>query len=160
MNFFSRFFKKRQNKKFTNVNNIVNVIEEYRSYDIDTPLFSLKGQKGFCRLVDVYDGDTAKVVLDVFGNKFKFIVRLVGIDTCEITSKNEDLKIKAIDARNKILEFAFNKPIANSTTNHKNVQDMLRDDVIIIWIECEELIRLDNLFLWVMQMELLDMGNT
>jgi endonuclease YncB( thermonuclease family) len=116
----------------------INPKDEFKNYDLSTPSFSLSGQTGFCRLVDVYDGDTIKVIFPFSGKKYKFIVRLQGIDTCEMTSKDVNIKQKAIEARNKVLELAYGHKVADYNTTRKYVQEMLKKDVIILWIRCLE----------------------
>lgn len=62
----------------------------------NTPFFTLKGTETWAKVVGVTDGDSLSVVFPVFGDKlFKFNVRLYGIDTSEMKSKNRDMAIKA-----------------------------------------------------------------
>ena len=68
------------------------LIENFEKYDISTPYFSLQDVNTYGRLVDIYDGDTVKVILPVMDRYFKFDVRLNGIDTCEIKSHNIENK--------------------------------------------------------------------
>lgn len=58
------------------------------------------------RVIDVYDGDTIRVDIDLgFSMSLKNLkVRLVGIDTAEIKSKDLVLKQKAIEARDWLRE--------------------------------------------------------
>lgn len=53
------------------------------------------------KVVDAYDGDTIKVDIDLgFSMSLRSLkVRLSGIDTAEMKSKDPDLKKKAIEAR-------------------------------------------------------------
>ena len=67
--------------------------ELFKNYDNKTtPHFSLNGQKLWGRVVNVYDGDTLTIVLSVFNGIYKFSVRMNGIDTCEVKSKNDKNK--------------------------------------------------------------------
>ena len=50
----------------------------------DTPEFTLDGIKTLCKVVDVYDGDTVKVVFYYKNELFKWTVRLWGINTPEL----------------------------------------------------------------------------
>ena len=43
--------------------------------------FSLEGNKVLCKIVDVYDGDSVKVVFYTFNTLHKWSVRLKGINT-------------------------------------------------------------------------------
>ena len=46
--------------------------------------FSLEGNKVLCKIVDVYDGDSVKVVFYTFNTLHKWSVRLKGINTPEL----------------------------------------------------------------------------
>lgn len=50
----------------------------------DTPEFTLEGLKTLCKVVDVYDGDTVKVVFYYKDELLKWTVRLYGINTPEL----------------------------------------------------------------------------
>jgi len=58
-----------------------------------------------CKVVKVYDGDTITVAAYLKGNPqcYRFSVRLRGIDSPEIRTKNEDEKIAAILSRDQLL---------------------------------------------------------
>ena len=79
----------------------------------DTPLFSLNGKILLCKVVDVYDGDSCKVVFRFNKKYYKWNVRMNGYDSPEIKiSKNnpnrEQLKKIGIEAKNyfiKLLNF-------------------------------------------------------
>ena len=75
-------------------NKFSNLEEIFKKYDNNTtPHFSLNGQKLWGRVVSLYDGDTLTIALNVFDAIYKFSVRMNGIDTCEIKSKNDSIKI-------------------------------------------------------------------
>jgi endonuclease YncB( thermonuclease family) len=81
------------------------LFEQFKNYDISTPHFSLNGMNTYGRLVDIYDGDTVRIILPLFeSNYFKFDVRLNGIDTCEIKSHNPENKEKALKARSRVCD--------------------------------------------------------
>lgn len=65
----------------------------------DVPRFSLKGNKIWAECISVYDGDTITVAFHISKNAFKFSVRLSGLDTPELRSKNPIAKRKAYKAR-------------------------------------------------------------
>jgi micrococcal nuclease len=75
-----------------------------------TPKFTLKGNKTYAKCVYVYDGDTIHVVFKTPNSNecFKWVVRMNGIDTPEMKSKNAAEKKAAVIARdflkNKILD--------------------------------------------------------
>ena len=65
------FLSFNKTKKLINANN-------------DTPKFTLKGKIKKCKVVDVYDGDTCKVVF-IFNKKpQKFTIRLLGYNSPEM----------------------------------------------------------------------------
>ncbi len=49
-----------------------------------TPIFSLEGTKHLCKVVNVYDGDTCKVVFPFADKMCRWNVRLTGYDTPEM----------------------------------------------------------------------------
>lgn len=74
-----------------------------------TPKFSFKDKNFTAKIVKVHDGDTVHAVFIPFNDPANFVIRLEGIDTCEINSKNEDEKKNAINARNILSELILNK---------------------------------------------------
>ena len=72
---------------------------DWSSYNNDTPLFSLEGNFVQCKVVDVYDGDTCKVVFPLNGEIYRWNVRLTGYDTPEMrpprSQENREEEIKA-----------------------------------------------------------------
>ena len=73
----------------------------------DVDLFSFKGDSKKAKVVDVYDGDTIKVVFSVQDKLYKFNCRIQHVDTPEIRTKNKlekqfGLKVRDI-LRDKIL---------------------------------------------------------
>jgi len=83
---------------------------ELEKYDNKTSKFSLNSYKTYAKCVSVYDGDTIHVVFKMpETNKYhRWIIRMSGIDTPEIKTKNTAEKTKAIEVRdylrNKILD--------------------------------------------------------
>ena len=56
-----------------------------------TPIFSLEGTKHLCKVVNVYDGDTCKVVFPFSEKMCRWNVRLTGYDTPEMRPpKNQE----------------------------------------------------------------------
>lgn len=101
----------------------------------NTPHFSLNNTQTYARLVDIHDGDTITVIIPIFNHPFKFHLRLAGIDTCEINSKQPDLKLKALQARNRLLQLATNNTIT-VYTNKKDIIQELDNHLYTLWIEC------------------------
>jgi len=127
-----------------------NLIEEFRNYTFDSchKLFEQE-YNTIARIVDIYDGDTCTIVMK-FNNIYnKFIVRLNGIDTCEIKAKSVDNKKKAYLARDRLLSLITNTvvpPDGLSSCSHpdiannlpplpkerKNIRDLLNKDVYLV----------------------------
>ena len=114
-------------------------MENFINHGINTELFSLNGIKTYARLVDVYDGDTCKIVFKLFDKYYKFNVRINGIDTAELYSKNKLLKEKALEARNRTLEFLSSGKIkVNINTSSNDIQTLLDNNIIIVHVNCME----------------------
>ena len=70
-----------------------------------TPSFSLKGENYECKVLDVYDGDTITLCIELRGfGLTKFSCRLLGIDTSEMRGGTKETKMLAIEARNILVE--------------------------------------------------------
>lgn len=62
-------------------------------YDNSTKLFSLAGLKTWARLTQMYDADTMQVVFPFDkGDVHKIIIRVMGIDSPEMNSKDPVVK--------------------------------------------------------------------
>lgn len=66
-----------------------------------TNKFSLNGYKTYAKCVYVYDGDTIHVVFKMPNSSecFKWVIRMMGIDTPEMKTKNLVEKAKAVQSR-------------------------------------------------------------
>jgi endonuclease YncB( thermonuclease family) len=106
--------------------------EDFKQYGGSTPGLSINGLKCYGRLIDVYDGDTVKVILPTFNSYYKFTIRLNGIDTCEIKSKDKILQDNAIKARDRVLELLTN----NKKNTKKDIKNLLESEVFLVWVEC------------------------
>lgn len=75
----------------------------FDDFDNDTKKFNIVGRyRGKC--VDVYDGDTVKIVFNPLGTEkkehfYKFKCRCIGYNSAEIRTNNQNEKIKAIESR-------------------------------------------------------------
>lgn len=109
--------------------------EDFKQYGGNTPELSINGTNTYGRVVDIYDGDTLKIVLPTHNSFYKFTIRLSGIDTCEIKSKNIELKNYGIKARNKIFKLITDIDLSESITKNE-IKNILDSDVYLVWIEC------------------------
>lgn len=96
----------------------------------NTPFFSFSSMNMFARVVDVYDGDTITVVVHVFGDFYKLHVRLQGIDTAEMHSKDAIEKKCALDAKKELLFFLTSKK------NIESPRDLLNNETHLCYIKC------------------------
>jgi endonuclease YncB( thermonuclease family) len=103
-----------------------------------TPQFTLNGKKMYGRVVNVYDGDTITVVLNIFDGFYKFNIRMSGIDTCELKSKNEKNKELACFARSRLISLITNKDISetNLLKDRRIINNFLNKNVYCVWVEC------------------------
>nr|QFG74487.1 MAG: hypothetical protein [Megaviridae environmental sample] len=79
-----------------------------------TPTFSLKDQIKKCKVVDIYDGDTCKVVFNLKDKLYKWTIRMEGYDTPEmrppLSDPNRDnIKKLAILSKNYLITL-INRP--------------------------------------------------
>lgn len=76
--------------------------------DNNVPLFSLEGFFCECKVVDVYDGDTCKVVFPLHDKLYRWNVRLDGYDTPEMRPRknkpNREQEITAAKEAKKFLK--------------------------------------------------------
>ena len=84
---------------------------DWEKYDNKTPIFTLEGSFVQGKIVDVYDGDTVKIVLNlsINSNYFRWNCRLSGINTPEIRTKNAKEKEFGLLVRDKLKERIENK---------------------------------------------------
>lgn len=84
---------------------------DWEKYNNKTPIFTLEGSFVQGKIVDVYDGDTVKIVLNLPINLqyFRWNCRLSGINTPEIRTKNIKEKEFGLLVRDKLKERIENK---------------------------------------------------
>ena len=78
-----------------------------------TKIFSFEGRKCIGKVVDVYDGDTVKIVFPLSEKEpdrlYKWNCRLINVDTPELRTKNLKEKEFGKLVRNKLREKILNK---------------------------------------------------
>lgn len=99
-----------------------------------TSTFSLKNTECYARVVQIHDGDTLTAIIPVFGSYYRFSVRLNGIDTCEIKSKNEDLQQLSVSARNRLVTLV----IGNNPSQIVDVKKYLLNNVALVYLKCDD----------------------
>lgn len=99
-------------------------LEELKCVDCDIGEFTLSGLEDYAKVVHVYDGDTCHVVIK-YNNRFtKFTCRLLGLDTAEMTSKDETKKQRAIQARNFLINKVTGQTVKHDITK-KEIKELL-----------------------------------
>ena len=109
-------------------------INAFKNYGIKTPRFTLNNINTYGRLVDIIDGDSLSIILPIYNDYFKFNVRLNGIDTSELHSHKEELRHFAENAKNELVKLIIK---TDNITKHE-VQDVLDNKLIVVWVECLE----------------------
>lgn len=66
----------------------------------NTEKFNFKNKLFKAKCVKVYDGDTITVVFMIFGEFYKFSVRMDGYDSPEMKPKTKDPKLKSEEKKN------------------------------------------------------------
>lgn len=87
--------------------------EETSYFNAAAPKFSMEGKKTYALCVDVYDGDTVKLIFAINegGPQFKWSVRLKGINTAEIRGTSGAEKTLAVAARDRLRDLVLAKVI-------------------------------------------------
>jgi endonuclease YncB( thermonuclease family) len=117
---------------------IMDVLKNIKSSDI--PEFSLNGIKTSGKIVEIYDGDTCKIVLLNNNVLQKFNCRINGIDTPEmkplLNKPNREIEIKnAYRCRNRLIQLCTSTS-ANIDSDVKKVS--LDTNTKIVYVECLE----------------------
>jgi endonuclease YncB( thermonuclease family) len=102
--------------------------------DKNTKAFNFDGLNCMCRVIDITDGDTIKVIINFKNDYYKLIVRLNNIDTCETKSKCEENKQKGLDAKKRIFNLITGKTI--DIVDKKYIKNELNDNCYLCYIKC------------------------
>ena len=140
---FNSLIKYLQNKINYNImENIKLKLTNITSDDLE--LFSLNGIETEGKVVELYDGDTCKIILIVNNILQKFSCRLIGLDTPEmkpsLTKINRDQEIiNAHKCRNRLLQLTTNCNCNIDTTMKKQeCQNLINNNKKIIKVKCHE----------------------
>jgi endonuclease YncB( thermonuclease family) len=111
-----------------NIEENLKTLKKIKNTDVEE--FSLKNKTFLAKVVDIYDGDTCKIVFYLDDKIVKFTCRLNGIDTPELkplkTKANRDEEIeKAKQCKNKLIELC-----CGSNTMENNDK--------LVFIKCNE----------------------
>jgi endonuclease YncB( thermonuclease family) len=105
-------------------------------HDNSTKLFSLAGLKTWCRVVQIYDLDTIQVVFPFTKDDVhKIVVRVNGVDSPEMTSKDKTVQAWAVKARNRMLSLIVPGVFeVDGSYTKKDIVRLLKENVSIIWL--------------------------
>jgi endonuclease YncB( thermonuclease family) len=105
-------------------------------------LYSLNGVKTRAKIVDIYDGDTCKIVIDYDNKYIKYNCRLNGIDTPEIKpllskiNRHQEI-LNAYKAKNRLIQLSTNCNIdINKKLSKIECINLIDSNKKIIYIEC------------------------
>jgi endonuclease YncB( thermonuclease family) len=109
----------------------------------NTPPFSLDGKLHRTRVIDVYDGDTIKAIVELFpGLCYVFRFRLRHIDAPEIRGRGGCDRERALASRNRLIEMVSSirhpPPPTTPTTfaSRKDVQRWFDAHCCIVYVRC------------------------
>ena len=111
--------------------------------DSSVELFTLENKILQAKVVYVYDGDTIHIVTNIeslnSNNLVKFNCRLAHIDCPEMSSKVNEEKLKAVNARNFLLRQVCNQEFKDEELKTKNdIKELCKKSTKLIWIKCLE----------------------
>ena len=104
----------------------------------DAPKFSLQGSHT-ARVVSIHDGDTITCIIPFETSFYKFSIRLDGIDTSEMTSKNTFLKTKALLARGRLFQLITNTNVDTYEWKKRDFDDYLIKNYTTVKLDCKEM---------------------
>jgi len=107
-------------------NNIQETIKKYEKYTMKTtPKLFAENDTHYVRILDIYDGDTCTIALNLGNNIYKFSVRLKDIDTCELKSHSKQGLKNAFDARNRLFNLITKIVNFDNNMSRKQMCDIL-----------------------------------
>jgi endonuclease YncB( thermonuclease family) len=112
--------------------------------DIDIEQYTLNNINTVGKIVDIYDGDTCRIVLLIDNKLIKFNCRLIDLDTPEmkpsLTKPNREQEIlNAHKCRNRLLQLLTNsKCELNSIMKKQDCQKLLDVNTKLIYVKCHE----------------------
>ena len=92
-------------------NKEINMLSTVEDNDTEIPFLTLNNVKTSGKVVQVYDGDTCKIVIPFKHDLFKWNCRLTGLDTPELRTKNLKEKECGYYVRDKLRDKILNKVI-------------------------------------------------
>lgn len=101
-------------RKFScfNININMNIPIDWDKIDNSVKEFGFEGETKEAKVVDVYDGDTCKIVFPVLRKLYKFNCRIQGVDTPEIRTRDLAEKEFGKKVRDELRKKILNKVVA------------------------------------------------
>ena len=99
-------------RKFSCFNINMNIPIDWDKIDNSVKEFGFDGETKEAKVVDVYDGDTCKVVFPVLRKLYKFNCRIQGVDTPEIRTRDLAEKEFGKKVRDELRKKILNKVVA------------------------------------------------
>ena len=116
------------------------MIEKLKLTDNSIPDFCIDGLCTLCKVVDVYDGDTFRVVFYRNKELIKMKVRGLGYNSPEIhplhsnLNRNEEIK-NAIKAKNRLLQLCGINIDIEKNYSKEDIRKLLQDNTTLLYIE-------------------------
>lgn len=104
----------------------------------DASKFSLQGTHT-ARVVSIHDGDTITCIIPFETSFYKFSIRLAGIDTAEMTSKNNLMKAKALLARGRLFQLITDTNVDTLEWKKRDFDDYFAKHYTTVILECTEM---------------------
>lgn len=98
-------------RRFSCYNINMNIPINWDKVDDNVKLFGFEGKVKEAKVVNVYDGDTCKVVFPVSKKLHKFNCRINGVDTPEIRTRNKKEKEYGLKVRDELRKKILNKVV-------------------------------------------------
>ena len=124
-----------------------------------TPAFTLETNVYNAKVLDIYDGDTVTCAIYIFDKYYKFNVRLAGIDTCELKSKNRE---QGLRARMRLYELIAKNDSSGIDINiaRKNLRQKMKESKCLVILRCGSFDKYGRLLGWLYHVEDLEMAKS
>jgi endonuclease YncB( thermonuclease family) len=114
--------------------------KQLKYYSNEVPEFSFNNINTYCKVVDVYDGDTFRIVFIYKKRPIKITIRAYGCDTPELfppkakSNREEEMKIAKM-ARNRLVQLCTDCTInVNQNYSTKEIKEILKENRRIVYI--------------------------
>jgi endonuclease YncB( thermonuclease family) len=104
------------------------LIQELNQLDVDSiPKFSFNNYTTIIKIIKIIDGDTISAIFKFKDQFYKSNFRLNNIDTAEIHSKSESIRLKALGAKHFLFNLIINKNLKATMLNYDKYGRILID---------------------------------